>query len=246
MRALVTAPRPDPRVAPLDRPRARAGAAARAVAHHHVWGDAIAPHGGAVMLPGLIRLLAPFGDQRAADRAPACSGWPAKAGSPRGARAGAASIGSRADGARRFEQAYRRIYAPPVEAWDDTWELVVADAVCPRAGARRCVRELAVGRASAFSGPASTSGRRSPDSTCRRPLRRSAGAHRAIAGPRARRRVARRRLARRRGAPRVGSAPRSPPTIAGSSGASAASSSASGARPRTTTIPSSASSCARC
>ena len=26
-----------------------------------VWGDAIAPHGGAVMLPGLIRLLAPFG-----------------------------------------------------------------------------------------------------------------------------------------------------------------------------------------
>ena len=26
-----------------------------------VWGDAIAPHGGAVMLPGLIRLLEPFG-----------------------------------------------------------------------------------------------------------------------------------------------------------------------------------------
>jgi PAS domain-containing protein len=40
----------------------------------------------------------------------------------------------------RFEQAYRRIYAPPLETWDDTWELVVADGV--RARRRQALRDL--------------------------------------------------------------------------------------------------------
>ena len=91
-----------------------------------VWGDAIAPHGGAVMLAGLIRLLAPFGINERGVRTSvfrlAREGW-----------LKAKPVGRESlyrltrDGARRFEQAYRRIYAPPVESWDDTWELVVAN-----------------------------------------------------------------------------------------------------------------------
>jgi phenylacetic acid degradation operon negative regulatory protein len=91
-----------------------------------VWGDAIAPHGGAVMLPGLIALLAPRGHTARLVRTSvfrlAREGW-----------LKATPVGRRSlyrltrDGARRFEQAYRRIYAPPVEGWDDTWELVIAD-----------------------------------------------------------------------------------------------------------------------
>src|SRR5258706_10974919 len=54
-------PRPDPHI---ERWIARELAAAPPRAPSltiTVWGDAIAPHGGAVMLPGLIRLLEPFG-----------------------------------------------------------------------------------------------------------------------------------------------------------------------------------------
>ena len=97
-----------------------------------VWGDAIAPHGGAVMLPGLIRLLLPFGINERRARTGifrlAREGWLAAR------RRGRRSLYRlTADGARRFEQAYRRIYAPPVDAWDGAWELVVADG----RGARR-------------------------------------------------------------------------------------------------------------
>ena len=91
-----------------------------------VWGDSIAPHGGAVMLAGLILLLAPFGINERLVRTSvfrlAREGWLT-----------AKAIGRRSlyrltrDGARRFEQAYRRIYSPPVEQWDDGWEIVVAD-----------------------------------------------------------------------------------------------------------------------
>jgi phenylacetic acid degradation operon negative regulatory protein len=90
-----------------------------------VWGDAIAPHGGAVMLAGLIALLAPFGINERLVRTSvfrlAREGW-----------LKATPVGRESlyrltrDGARRFEQAYRRIYAPPAEGWDDTWELVIA------------------------------------------------------------------------------------------------------------------------
>ena len=44
-----------------------------------------------------------------------------------------------ADGARRFEQAYRRIYAPPADAWDDSWEVVLADG--PSSDQRRALRQ---------------------------------------------------------------------------------------------------------
>jgi len=103
-----------------------------------VWGDAIAPHGGAAMLPGIIDLLAPFGINERLVRTSvfrlAREGW-----------LKATPIGRRSlyrltrDGARRFEQAYRRIYAPPVEGWDDTWELVIADR--PAAAKRRALKQ---------------------------------------------------------------------------------------------------------
>ncbi len=103
-----------------------------------IWGDAIAPHGGAVMLPGLIRLLAPLHVNERLVRTSvfrlAREGWLA-----------ATPVGRRSlyrltpDGARRFEQAHRRIYAPHDEPWDETWELVVADGLS--VGERRALGE---------------------------------------------------------------------------------------------------------
>ena len=96
-----------------------------------IWGDAIAPHGGAVMLPGLIRLVEPFGINERLTRTRvfrlARERWLA-----------AKRIGRRSlyrlttSGARRFEQAYRRIYAPPAVSWDYGWELVIADGLPAR------------------------------------------------------------------------------------------------------------------
>jgi phenylacetic acid degradation operon negative regulatory protein len=95
-----------------------------------VWGDAIAPHGGAVVLPGLIRLLHPFGINERLVRTSvfrlARDGW-----------LEARSIGRRSlysltpDGARRFDEAHRRIYTAPDDRWDGTWELVLADGLAP-------------------------------------------------------------------------------------------------------------------
>ena len=93
-----------------------------------VWGDAIAPHGGAAMLPGLIRLLAALGVNERLVRTSvfrlAREGW--LAATPVGRRS---LYRLTADGVRRFAEAHRRIYAPPDERWDGTWELVVADAL---------------------------------------------------------------------------------------------------------------------
>jgi phenylacetic acid degradation operon negative regulatory protein len=105
-----------------------------------IWGDAIAPHGGAVMLGGLIALVAPFGINERLVRTSvfrlAREGW------LRSAHVGRESVYRLTrDGARRFEQAYRRIYAPPVDRWDDTWELVVADGTTA-AQRRKLQREL--------------------------------------------------------------------------------------------------------
>lgn len=91
-----------------------------------IWGDAIAPHGGAVMLKGFIDLIAPFGINERLVRTSvfrlAREGW--LRATPFGRRS---LYRLTKDGARRFELAYRRIYAPPDDRWDDTWELVIAD-----------------------------------------------------------------------------------------------------------------------
>ena len=103
-----------------------------------VWGDAIAPHGGAVMLAGLIELLAPFGINERLVRTSvfrlAREDWLA-----------AKPVGRQSlyrltrNGARRFELAYQRIYAPPVERWDESWEVVIADG--QSAGERRSLQQ---------------------------------------------------------------------------------------------------------
>jgi phenylacetic acid degradation operon negative regulatory protein len=90
-----------------------------------VWGDSIAPHGGAAMLAGVIALLAPFGVNERLVRTSVFrlvrDGWLET--KPIGRRSLYRLTKS---GDRRFEQANRRIYAPPLEQWDGTWELVIA------------------------------------------------------------------------------------------------------------------------
>ena len=93
-----------------------------------VWGDALAPHGGAVWLAGLIRLMAPFAIN---DRLVRTSvfrlvhdGWLARATHGRASR-----YRLTRDGARRFDDAHRRIYERPADDWHGQWELVLADAV---------------------------------------------------------------------------------------------------------------------
>jgi phenylacetic acid degradation operon negative regulatory protein len=105
-----------------------------------VWGDAIAPHGGAVWLSGLIRLLEPLGLNERLVRTSVYrlirEGWLA-----------ARQDGRRslyrltAAGLRRFEHAYRRIYAPPGEAWNGRWEIVLAPGAALSTPERRDLRK---------------------------------------------------------------------------------------------------------
>ena len=99
-----------------------------------VFGDAIAPHGGAAWLSGLIELLAAFEVSERLVRTSvfrlAEEGW------LESRREGRRSVYAlTASGLRRFERAYRRIYAPPPAAWDGSWTMVLL----PRgdAGGRR-------------------------------------------------------------------------------------------------------------
>ena len=105
-----------------------------------VWGDSIAPHGGAVWLSGLIGLLAPFGINERLVRTSvyrlAQDGW-----------LSARQDGRRSlyrltrQGQRRFEHAYRRIYAPPAtDPWDGAWHLVVVSPAAIDESARRELR----------------------------------------------------------------------------------------------------------
>jgi len=106
-----------------------------------VWGDAIAPHGGAVWLGGLIRLLSPLGLNERLVRTSvyrlAREGW-----------LSTRQIGRRslyrltAAGLQRFEHAYRRIYAPRAAGWDGTWEIVACVAALAPAQRRDLKREL--------------------------------------------------------------------------------------------------------
>jgi phenylacetic acid degradation operon negative regulatory protein len=106
-----------------------------------VWGDSIAPHGGEVWLSDLIRLLAPFGINERLVRTSVYrlvqEGWLA-----------ARQDGRRSlyrltrQGQRRFEHAYRRIYAPPAtDSWDGGWHLVIVPPATIDESSRRELRK---------------------------------------------------------------------------------------------------------
>ena len=102
-----------------------------------VWGDALVPHGGTVWMAGLIRLMAPFGVNERLVRTSvfrlAQDGWLEAAAFGRMSR-----YQLTREGRRRFDDAHRRIYARPADAWDGEWEMVLADALpAPRRAALR-------------------------------------------------------------------------------------------------------------
>jgi len=111
-----------------------------------VWGDALAPHGGSVWLSGLIRLMAPFDVNERLVRTSvfrlAADGWLARATEGRRSR-----YRLTRDGARRFHDAYKRIYERPADNWRGQWELVLADRVAAprRTGLRRELAWAGVG-----------------------------------------------------------------------------------------------------
>ena len=134
--AVRPSPRPDPQVA---RWIARQLAAAPPRAPSlivTVWGDALVPHGGAVLLPGLIRLLEPFGLSERLVRTSVFrlvrQGW--FEATPVGRRS---LYSLTADGARRFAEAHQRIYGVADAQWDDTWEIVLVNGLA--AAARRAL-----------------------------------------------------------------------------------------------------------
>jgi phenylacetic acid degradation operon negative regulatory protein len=131
---------PDPRVARFvartlgaDPPRARSLVVT-------LWGDSLAPHGGAIWLKALARLLAPFGVNDRLTRTSvfrlARDGWIAAQAHGRQSRYCLTRTGR-----ERFEAAYRRIYAPPADAWSGEWEMVVDPAGATDLHARRRLRE---------------------------------------------------------------------------------------------------------
>ena len=90
-----------------------------------LFGDAILPHGGALWLGSLIRLLAPFGINDRLVRTSvfrlAEDGWLS------GRREGRRSLYTLRDSAiRRFTRAYKRVYSPTYLAWPGYWTLVFA------------------------------------------------------------------------------------------------------------------------
>ena len=106
-----------------------------------VWGDSIAPHGGGIWLSSLIGLLAPFGINERLVRTSvyrlAREGW-----------LSARQDGRRSfyrltrQGQRRFEHAYRRIYAPPAsDPWDGGWHLVIVPPAAIDESSRRELRK---------------------------------------------------------------------------------------------------------
>lgn len=89
-----------------------------------LYGDAIAPRGGTIWLGSLIKVLEPLGVSQRLVRTSVFrlvkDGWLT-----------ATQIGRRSfysltgPGRRRFENATRRIYAGPQQAWDKKWTLVI-------------------------------------------------------------------------------------------------------------------------
>jgi len=103
-----------------------------------VWGDALGPHGGEAWLGDLIRLLAPFNVNERLVRTSvfrlARDGWLEGSSHGRVSR-----YRLTRDGARRFDDAHRRIYERPDDEWHGDWELVLCDglAAAARAALRR-------------------------------------------------------------------------------------------------------------
>src|SRR5690554_1468498 len=85
-----------------------------------LFGDVILPHGGALWLGSLIRLLAPFG---ISDRLVRTSVYRlAEEGWLSAQRIGRRSIYTlRPSAARRFAHAYKRIYTPTCLPWNGEW-----------------------------------------------------------------------------------------------------------------------------
>jgi phenylacetic acid degradation operon negative regulatory protein len=89
-----------------------------------IFGDAIAPRGGAVTLGSLIRLAAPFGLTERLVRTSVAR--LARAGWLTARRAGRRSeYRLTRSGARRFAEATRRIYGANPQGWDGRWTLVL-------------------------------------------------------------------------------------------------------------------------
>ncbi len=90
-----------------------------------IFGDTIAPHGGAIWLGSLIELLAPFGINDRLLRTSvfrlAQEGWLV---ANRDGRRSSYAILPQA--LPRFERANRRIYAPLTAHWDGSWTLLLA------------------------------------------------------------------------------------------------------------------------
>ena len=89
-----------------------------------VFGDALAPRGGAVWLGSLISLLAPFGISERAVRTSVFrlveEGWLEASRSGRRSQ-----YRLSAQGEKRFLRAHQRVYASPSRDWDGQWSLLM-------------------------------------------------------------------------------------------------------------------------
>jgi phenylacetic acid degradation operon negative regulatory protein len=105
-----------------------------------IFGDAIAPHGGAIWLGSLIELLAPFGVSdrllRTSVYRLAQEGWLV---ANRDGRRSSYAILPQA--LPRFERAYRRIYAPLSLHWDGSWTLLLPSSGVAEAPLRAALRK---------------------------------------------------------------------------------------------------------
>lgn len=105
-----------------------------------IFGDAIAPHGGAIWLGSLIELLAPFGVNDRLLRTSvfrlAQEGWLV---ANRDGRRSSYAILPQA--LPRFERANRRIYAPLAAHWDGSWTMLMGAAGSIDAPTRATLRK---------------------------------------------------------------------------------------------------------
>lgn len=103
-----------------------------------IYGDAITPRGGTVWLGSLIRILGRIGISQRLVRTSvfrlAREGW--LQGDKVGRRSYYSLTGS---GRRRFEQAFRRVYAPAQPDWQGAWTLLLLNQLPPEK--RRRVRD---------------------------------------------------------------------------------------------------------